>query len=249
MPVMTPSAESALEREARVELAALYRAFAHFGWTDLTYTHLSARRPGHDDQYLIIRYGLLFEEVTASNLVAVDFAGRGVEGDQPYNRAGHVIHTSVLRARPELGFVLHSHTPAVAAVSAMACGILPLSQPANVIRATVGYHRYETAEDDPAWHQRLAADLAGHHVLVLHNHGLLTAGRTAAEAFLYHHFAQQACEIQVGALARGQELIYPDPDAVRALAEWGAPRERPWGAAPWAAVRRMLERRDPSFTS
>src|SRR5215469_10539190 len=116
------------EWEARVNLAALYRLFAHFGWTDLTYTHISARVPGEEEQYLIHAYGLLFEEVTASNLIRVDFAGRVLTGDHEYNQAGHLIHTVVLRARPEINYVLHSHTRAGVAVSAAECGLLPISE-------------------------------------------------------------------------------------------------------------------------
>src|SRR5258707_422589 len=123
-----PSFCSSLEWEARVNLAALYRIFAHYGWTDLTYTHISGRVPDEPDQYLINPYGLLFDAVTASSLVKVNYEGRSVSGEFPYNKAGHTIHTAVLQARPEINYVLHSHTRAGAAVSAMQCKLLPISQ-------------------------------------------------------------------------------------------------------------------------
>ena len=116
------------EWQVRCDLAACYRLFVKFGWTDLIFTHLSARVPGTTDQYLINPYGLLFDEISASNLIKVDFDGNVVQGDYPYNQAGHAIHTAVLSARPEVNVALHSHTRAGAAVSAMGEGLLPLSQ-------------------------------------------------------------------------------------------------------------------------
>lgn len=236
------------ERQVRIELAAMYRLFHHYGWSDLTYTHLCARVAGDPPRYLINPYGLLFDEVTASNLLLVDFDGNVVRGDHPYNRAGHVIHTAVLRARPELRFVLHSHTRAAVAVSAMRDGLLPLSQQALVISGTLAYHAYGVAaEEDAEEGERVVRDLGSSYAMLLQNHGMLVCGRTAAEAFLYHYFLQSACEIQVDVLRAGTGYVTPAEEPARALAAWGAPREKPWGGKQWAALLRMLERRDPSF--
>ena len=114
------------EWRLRVELAACYRAFVHYGWTDSIFTHLSARSPDNPQHYLINPYGLLFHEICASNLIKVDFDGNVVQGEYPYNDAGHAIHTAVLEARPDINVALHSHTRAGMAVSCMACGLLPL---------------------------------------------------------------------------------------------------------------------------
>ena len=113
------------EWDTRVRLAACYRLFVKFGWTDLIFTHLSARVPGQPEQYLINPYGLLFEEITASSLLKVDFDGNVISGDHAYNDAGHAIHTAVLKARPDINAVFHSHTRAGMAVSTMKCGLLP----------------------------------------------------------------------------------------------------------------------------
>jgi ribulose-5-phosphate 4-epimerase/fuculose-1-phosphate aldolase len=243
------SERSAQEEQARIDLAALYRLFVHFGWTDLTYTHISARVPGEPSHLLINPYGLLFEDITASNLIKISFDGKVLSGANPYNKAGHIIHSAVLMARPEIGFVIHSHTRAGVAVSAMQCGLLPISQHANVVRQTLAYHAYAIAEEEPEECARLTHDLGHNYVMILHNHGLLACGRTAAEAFLYHYFLQMACEIQVDALRSGEKWIVPAEEAVQGLSAWGSPRTKPWGQVQWKALFAMLERKDPSFKS
>ncbi|MGI9464242.1 MAG: class II aldolase/adducin family protein, partial [Aestuariivirgaceae bacterium] len=144
---------SPAEMQARLDLAALHRLYVHFGWTDLIYTHLTARMPGTPDHYLIKPDHLMMDEVCASNLIVVDMAGRLVAGDHPPNQAGHLIHTSVLKARPEINFIAHTHSRAGAAVSCMKCGLLALSQHANIILPTLSYHDYQdvtNAEDECA---------------------------------------------------------------------------------------------------
>lgn len=232
------------EWNTRVELAALYRAFAHFGWADLTYTHIAARAPQQPDSFLIAPYGLLFEEVTASDLIRVGFDG-SVSGDR-CNEAGRLIHTAILRARPQMNFALHSHTRAGMAVSAMACGLLPLSQHAAVVLGTVAYHDFDAVEQDSEECNRMVADLGSSYLLVLRNHGLLACGRTAGEAFLFHYFLQRACEVQVDALGGGA-CVKVAESATQKLSEWGAPRAKPWGQTQWEALLRALDRQDRSF--
>lgn len=236
-----------LERQARIDLAAMYRLFHHFGWSDLTYTHLSARVSEERPQYLINPYGLLFDEITASNLVLVDFDGNVVRGDHPYNLAGHIVHTAVLQSRPEIRFVLHSHTRAAVAVSAMRCGLLPVSQPALVVSGTLAYHAYGIAEENAEEGRRLVNDLADNYAMLLQNHGVLVCGRTAAEAFLYHYFLQSACEIQIDLLRTGSDYVTPGEEPAEKLAAWGSPRDKPWGEKQWEALLRLMDRKDPSF--
>ncbi len=238
---------TAAEWRVRVDLAALYRLFAHYGWTDLIYTHITARVPGEEGCYLINPYGLMFDEVTASSLLKVDYEGRVLAGDHPYNEAGHLIHTAVLKARPEINFVLHSHTRAGIAVSAMAGGLRPLSQHAMGVLGQVAYHPYQdvtSAADECA---KLAADLGDKHLMILHNHGLLACGRTAGEAFCYHYDLEMACKVQVDVLQSGAATIEPPAPVVEGLRSWGMPGPEPKGAQEWAALLRLLERKDPSF--
>jgi ribulose-5-phosphate 4-epimerase/fuculose-1-phosphate aldolase len=239
---------SAEERQARLDLAALHRLYVHFGWTDLTYTHLTARVPGRPDHYLIKPDQFLMDEVSASNLVKVDMDGKLVAGDHPPNDAGHLIHTAILKARPDVNFVAHTHTRAGAAVSCMTCGLLPLSQHANLILPAVAYHDYQdvtSAEDECAL---LARDIGDKFLMLMHNHGILAVGRTIGECFYYLYYLEMACKIQVDVLASGQEPILASDEIVEGLfTHGGAPAQLPAGAGVWEAMVRLLDRKDDSY--
>jgi len=238
------------EWRVRCDLAACYRLFIKYGWTDLIFTHLSARVPGHDNQYLINPYGLLFHEITASNLIKVDFDGNVIEGDFPYNDAGHAIHSAVLEARPDINVALHSHTRAGMAVSCMKEGLLPLSQQAGEILNIICYHEYGIANDNNEECAALGRDLADKWLMIMHNHGLLSVGRTVGEAFYYLYTLENACKVQVDVMASGAEMILTEQKIVDDLGAMSAPGE----AGPntsvnrsWDAMIRMLDAQDPSY--
>ena len=234
----------------RQDLAACYRAFVHYGWTDLIYTHLSARVPGYDDQYLINPYGLLFHEIKASSLIKVTFDGEVIAGDYPYNSAGHAIHTAILKARPDVNVVLHSHTRAGAAVSCMSEGLLPMSQHANEVLGYLCYHDYDVATDNEHECEMLGKDMGQDWSMIMRNHGLLTAGRNVAEAFYHMYYPEMACKIQVDVMASGAEVQYPPKHAQQQLLEEGMPEVDGPGDRvnrPWAAVIRMLDEKDPDY--
>ncbi|MDB4826989.1 class II aldolase/adducin family protein [Gammaproteobacteria bacterium] len=237
----------------RQDLAACYRLFVKYGWTDLIFTHLSARVPGEPYHYLINPYGLLFQEITASNLIKVDFSGNVVSGDYPYNEAGHAIHSAVLKARPDINVALHSHTRAGTAVSAMECGLLSLSQQANEIGNLVCYHRYDVATDNDDECARLGEDLADKWTMIMHNHGLLSVGRDMAEAFYLLYTLENACKIQVDVMASGAKQVIPNRNAIANVEEFslvGKPNAGdPDGYLQrnWQALIRMLDREDQSF--
>ena len=237
----------------RQDLAACYRLFVKYGWTDLIFTHLSARVPGEPHHYLINPYGLLFQEITASNLIKVDFSGEVISGDYPYNDAGHAIHSAVLKARPDINVALHAHTRAGTAVSAMACGLLPLSQQANEIASLVCYHRYDLATENDDECARLGEDLADKWAMIMHNHGLLSVGRDMAEAFYLLYNLENACKIQVDVMASGAEQIIPNQNAIASVKQFsligkaGADDPDSYLQRNWQALIRMLDREDASF--
>ena len=238
------------EWHLRQDLAACYRLFVHYGWTDLIFTHLSARVPGHPDQYLINPYGLLFHEITASSLIKVDFDGNVLAGDYPFNDAGHAIHSAVLKARPDVNAVLHSHTRAGMAVSCMDCGLLPLTQQANEIGGIVSYHRYAVATDNEEECTKLGEDISDKVLMIMHNHGLLSTGRSVAEAFYYLYMLENACKVQVDVLASGAKIIQPEPEAIKELNDYGnPPKDAPgdYVNRSWEAVIRMLDAKDASY--
>jgi ribulose-5-phosphate 4-epimerase/fuculose-1-phosphate aldolase len=239
----------ATEQRLRVDLAACYRLVAHYGWDDLVFTHISARIPGDAHHFLINPYGMLFEEITASSLVKVDASGEKVApSPYPINPAGFVIHSAIHDARPDVVCVLHVHTPQGVAVSAQKAGLLPISQQATVALASLGYHDYEgiALRDDEK--PRLVNDLGRKTALVLRNHGLLTVGRSIADAFVAMFTLQRACEIQLLAQSGGVELVTVDPRIVSGVtSNVEAVTRGGGGALAWPGLLRRLERLDPSY--
>ena len=239
------------ERRLRVDLAACYRLVALFGWDDLVFTHISARLPGSAHHFLINPYGMLFDEITATSLVKVDAEGAKVtHSPYPVNPAGFVIHSAVHAARSDVGCVLHVHTPAGIAVSAQKAGLWPISQQATIALASLGYHDYEGIALNDEEKPRLVRDLGGCASLILRNHGLLTVGRTIADAFVTMFNLQRACEIQVLAQSGGAELTTVDGrivSGVRANVE--AVTKGGGGALAWPGLLRRLDRIDPSYKS
>lgn len=235
------------EWRLRCELAAAYRLVALFGWDDLVFTHISARVPGHDDQFLINPYGFMFEEITASSLVKVDAGGAKLD-DTPYpvNPAGFTIHSAVHGARHDVGCVLHTHTPDGIAVSAQQGGVLPLSQQSIFVLASLAYHDYEGValrEDEKA---RLVKDLGPHAFLMLRNHGLLTVGATVADAFLAMYLFETVCRIQVRAQAGGGPLVTVHPEIIASAQQQAAQATRGMGSAlTWPGLLRRLQRTNP----
>jgi ribulose-5-phosphate 4-epimerase/fuculose-1-phosphate aldolase len=242
------------ELELRRQLAAVYRLVAHFRMTDLIFTHISLRVPGPDHHFLINPYGLMFEEITAGSLVKVDLSGNLV-GDSPYpvNPAGFVIHSAIHAARPDAQCVLHTHTRAGCAVAAQADGLLPVSQIALEFYDRVAYHDYEGVALNLAEQERLVKDLGDHPVMILRNHGLLTVGETAAQAFLRMYYLELACQIQTTARA-GSPLTTPPPDVRELTARQlnGSDSESDlrddvgYDLA-WAALLRLLDRVAPDY--
>ena len=232
----------------RVDLAACYRLVAHFGWDDPVFTHISAKVPGTHD-FLINPYGLMFDEVTASNLVRVDLQGKKTL-DSPYeiNPAGYTIHSAIHEVRADAGCVLHTHTPAGVAVSCQKEGLLPISQQASIILASLAYHDYEGIAMNPEEKGRLQQHLGDARHLMLRNHGLLTVGITVADAFLSMFTFQRACEIQVLAQGHGAELVRIPQSVLDTVPAYTQAVMRGAGAAlVWPALLRRLDRLDPSF--
>ena len=237
------------EWEQRVALAACYRLVAHFRWDDLIFTHISARVPGPEHHFLINPYGMMFQEVTASSLVKVDLEGRKVM-DSPHdvNPAGFTIHSAIHAAREDADCVLHVHSVNGVSVSAQDEGLLPLSQHSIFVLASLAYHDYEGVALEADEKPRLVRDLADKRFLMLRNHGLLTIGRSVAEAFVAMYFMETACMIQVRAQAGGGKLRRISQGIVDgADGQWQRVTHGAGGGLAWPALLRMLDARDPSY--
>jgi ribulose-5-phosphate 4-epimerase/fuculose-1-phosphate aldolase len=239
------------EWEQRVALAACYRLLAHYRMTDLIYTHSTVRVPGEPGRFLINPYGYRWEEITASSLVKIDIDGNKV-GDSPHrvNPAGFTIHSAVHMARHDAACVIHTHTRAGMAVSAMKDGLLPISQIALQFYGRLGVHDYEGVALDLDERQRIIADLGASNCgVILRNHGLLTVGRTVAEAFQLMFYLDRACEVQVSALSMGRELVIPPPTICEKVGQQSDQMAFDDGdlQLEWAAHLRMLDALDPSY--
>jgi ribulose-5-phosphate 4-epimerase/fuculose-1-phosphate aldolase len=237
------------EWRQRVDLAACYRLVAMFGWDDLIFTHISARLPGPEHHFLINPYGLMFSEITASSLVKVDLDGKKVV-DSPYeiNPAGFIIHSAVHAAREDAQCVLHVHSVNGVAVSAQQDGVLPLSQHSIFVLSSLAYHDYEGVALEEDEKPRLVRDLGDKRFLMLRNHGLLTVGRSVAEAFVAMYFFETTCMIQVRAMSGGQALRRISPHILDgAQTQWELVTRGAGGGLAWPALLRKLDRADPGY--
>lgn len=236
------------EGTIRTDLAACYRLAAHFRMTDMTYTHISARLDD-GEEFLLNAFGLLFEEVCASNLVKVDAKGAILHDPTGagVNAAGFVIHSAVHAARHDVRCVMHTHTAAGMAVSTHPDGLLPITQHAMRFHNRIGRHAYEGIAVDLAERERLAKDLGGHNAMILENHGMLTCGATVAEAFGNMYYLERACQAQVAALGGGVKPLTPSADAIQKTALLFHENRSKADTRDWPPLLRMLDRADPSY--
>jgi len=232
----------------RRALAACYRLVALYGMDDMFSTHSSARVPGSEEHFLLNPYGVLFEQVTASDLVKVDLDGNIVQ-DTGYsiNSAGFVIHSAVHASRPDAKCVLHTHTVAGMAIASIEEGLLPLTQKSMRFYNRIGYHDYEGVALDLDERQRLVSDLGDKRVLILRNHGLLTAGRTIPEAFSLMYYLDQSCRIQMEIMASGGKMLVVPGQLAEKTARQFEREDSSYGQREWPALLRLLDNKDPSY--
>lgn len=241
---------TAEERQARVELAALYRLVALHGWDDMIFTHLSARVPGPEHHFLINPYGWFFGEITASSLVKVDLEGKAVT-PTPHmvNPAGFTIHSAIHAAREDAMFVLHVHTDAGVAVSTHEEGLMPLTQHALIVLPSLAYHDYEGIALNLDERQRIVRDLGDRHAMLLRNHGTLALGATAGAAFLNLFMLERACAQQVMALSAGRGGVRLAPPAAQdeVRAQVSGPMAAMAAQLAWPGLLRRVQRESPGF--
>ena len=242
-----------LEWKTRVDLAAAFRLVDLYGWSDMLATHLSARIPGPSDHFLINPMGVLFEEMTASDLIKLDIDGNILsDTSRSINPAGYTIHSAIHIGRKDAGCVMHTHTSAGLGVATQKDGLLPLTQMALAVIATTGYHDYEGPAFDLEERERLISDLQNLNILILRNHGLLTVGKTVAEAFMWMYRAERACRFQLsfqkaGAEAQQISKSVQEVSIERARKAISSTGHRPIGDFEWPALIRKLHRQNPGF--
>ena len=233
---------SSAEWQSRVDLAAVYRLVAHRGWDDVIYNHCSMRVPGEARKFLMKQHELLWTEVTASNLVKVDM-DEDLDERAGVNRPGFTLHSAILRGRADVNCAVHVHTRTGMAIAGLKRGLRMISQEAVRFFGSLGYHPYEGITEDFDERDRLIAHLGDNRAMIMHNHGVLTVGRTAREAFILMKHLLEAAEIQLSMEATGGELIEIPPEVCKKTVMQYSGR----GAADWPAYLRMLDRLDPSY--
>ena len=236
------------ERTAREQLAACYRIFARANMDDLIFTHLSSRIPGKDGRFLFIPFGMLFDEVTASNLLEVDIEGNPATGAAKVNPAGWIVHRVVYEAASDAASVMHLHTITGTAVSAQSHGLLPINQFGITFAGRIAYHPYDGPGLRPEEQKTFIADLGDKRMMFLRNHGTLTYGRSIGEAFILMHNLERTCAIQVAALAGGGKLALPSAEVIeRTVRTAQGVGDRGFGEIGFDAFLRQIERLDPTY--
>jgi ribulose-5-phosphate 4-epimerase/fuculose-1-phosphate aldolase len=243
---VVPAGISAEQWQARIDLAAVYRLVAHYGWDDVIYNHSSMRVPGEERKFLMKRHELLYTEVTASNLVKVSMDD-DLDESAGVNRPGFTLHGGVLSARPDVNCALHVHTELGMAIAGLKSGLRMVSQQAIRFHRRVGYHAYEGITEDFGERARINAALGNNRALIMHNHGLLTVGKSVREAFVLMKHLLEAADIQLKMEATGAELIEIPPEICEKTARQYEKHDSGRGSADWPASLRMLDRIDPSY--
>ena len=248
--VITKADMSDAEWQTRVDLAMMYRVLSKYRMTDLIYTHLTARVPDEPNTFLINPYGYMFDEITASSLVKLDMDGNVVGPEAEFIFAGYCIHSAVYIARPDAMCVTHTHTRATVAVSAMECGLLPLSQHSLFPLYSLAYHDYEGPANDLAERESLADHLGDKMNMLLKNHGTLSVGRTIPEGFEQTYYLDTSCQIQVDALASGQVSEIPPEIIAEGHRQYKKRFESgQTGQRAWEALRRQFDREGADYAT
>ena len=237
---------SQAEWQARVDLAAVYRLLAHYGWDDVIYNHSSMRVPGEPRMFLMKKHELLYTEVTASNLVKVNM-DQDLDEKSGVNRPGFTLHGGVLGARADVNCAVHVHTEKGVALSGLKHGLRMVSQQALRFYKRVGYHKYEGITEDFDERARINKDLGQNRALILEHHGMLTVGKTAREAFVLMKYLLTAAEIQLKMEATGGELLEVPADVCAKTAEQFQHHDSGRGSSDWPAYLRMLDTIDSSY--
>lgn len=237
---------SAQDQQARIDLAAAYRLVEHNGWGEGIFNHITMRVPGAPNDFYIKRHELTYDEVTASNLVRVPVDG-DLDERSGVNRPGYVLHSGILRARPDVNCVLHMHTASILAVSALKRGLRMYSQYAALLYGQIGYHAFEGITDGLDEQSRIAAALGKGSALILRGHGGVTVGRSPARALTIMSHLFEACRIQLLLEAAGGEAEEIPEDVCQRTAAQFIGHDSGRGTAEWPALLRMLDAKDPSY--
>ena len=229
------------EQKNRVDLAACYHLADHFGMSDIIWNHITAKTSSNKNTFLINKFGLRYDEITASNLLEIDLDGKIINGDGTINETGYVIHGAIHKNRKDIHCVMHTHSRAGLAVSCFKKGLKPMIQDSAIFYNRISYHEWEGMSTDSEECDRLSKSLGENNVMILRNHGLLTCGESISEAFMLMYYLDRACKTQIDAESTGEELIIPTNNIMEyAAGQYDDPRFK-LGKHEWPALIRLLD--------
>src|SRR5262245_12775837 len=240
---------SALERAARVDLAAAFRLAVRLDLHEGVCNHFSVML-ADGRTFLLNRYGLHWSEVTASNLLALDAGGRVPAGDGEYEKTAFWIHSRIHLAHPQAACVLHTHMPHATALTLLEDGHLEMvEQNALRFHDDIAYDdTYNGLVVDEAEGDRLARVLGTKRVLFLANHGVIVVGPTVAEAFDLMYYLERACRLQVLARSTGMPFRKVRPEVVRETYRMILADTPKYAGAHFEALKRILDREAPAYS-
>jgi len=225
----------------RVNLAACYHLADHFQMTDIIWNHITSKTSKNKETFLINKFGLRYNEITASNLLEIDLEGNVISGDGEINYTGYVIHGAVHKAKKNIHCVMHTHTRAGLAISCLKEGLKPIFQDAAIFHNRVSYHDWQGMSTEVEECKDIAKNLGNNKVMILRNHGLLTCGETIGEAFILMYYLDKACKNQLDTMSTGLETIVPSDNIMEfAAGQYEDPRFR-LGKHEWPALLRLLD--------
>ena len=225
----------------RVNLAACYHLADHFQMTDIIWNHITSKTSKNKETFLINKFGLRYNEITASNLLEIDLEGKVISGDGEINYTGYVIHGAVHKAKKNIHCVMHTHTRAGLAISCLKEGLKPIFQDAAIFHNRVSYHDWQGMSTEVEECKDIAKNLGNNKVMILRNHGLLTCGETIGEAFILMYYLDKACKNQLDTMSTGLETIVPSDNIMEyAAGQYEDPRFR-LGKHEWPALIRLLD--------
>ena len=228
------------EWQNRINLSASYHLAHYFGWSDIIWNHITAKTSKYKNTFLINKFGLRYDEVTASNLLEIDLDGNIINGEGEINETGYVIHGAIHKNREDIHCVMHAHSRAGLAVSCFKEGLKPMIQDSAIFYNRVSYHEWEGMSTDIEECDRLSKSLGANKVMILRNHGLLTCGESIAEAFMLMYYLDRACKTQIDAESTGEKLIIPSNNIMEyAAGQYDDPRFK-LGKYEWPALLRLL---------
>ena len=235
------------EYQNRIDLAAAYHLADIYGFSDIIWNHITCKTSSNKNTFLINRFGLRYDEVTATNLLEIDLEGNILSGEGEINYTGFVIHGAIHKTREDLNCVMHSHSRSGLAVSCLRDGLEITIQDSVMFHKRISYHDWEGMSTNTEECDSIAKDLDKNYCMILRNHGLLTAGKTIGEAFMLMYYLDRACKVQIDLLKADKEIIKPSDNLLEfAAGQYNDPKYQ-LGRHEWPALKRMLKKNNSIY--